>query len=56
MGGGDGTVQWVISQAISYKVDFQKVNFGVLPIGTGNDFAKSVGWGDYKFTVNRKKF
>lgn len=44
IGGGDGTVQWVISEAISHEINFEKVIFGVLPIGTGNDFAASVGW------------
>lgn len=42
--GGDGTVQWVISEAITHNVDFERVVFGVLPIGTGNDFAASLGW------------
>jgi diacylglycerol kinase family enzyme len=47
IGGGDGTIQWVISSAVDFKIDFSRVAFGVLPIGTGNVFAGSIGWGNF---------
>lgn len=47
--GGDGTVQWVISEAISHNLNFDRIIFGTLAIGTGNDFAKSIGWNEFKF-------
>ena len=43
--GGDGTIQWVLSLIYEAGITFDQVNFGILPIGTGNDFSRSTGWG-----------
>lgn len=43
--GGDGTVQWVISLVGKKGIDLDKVFFCIIPIGTGNDFSRSIGWG-----------
>lgn len=43
--GGDGTIPWVLKLALDAKIDFEKVAIGIVPIGTGNDFSRSVGWG-----------
>jgi diacylglycerol kinase (ATP) len=43
--GGDGTVLWVVEEALKAQLNFDKISFGILPIGTGNDFSRSLGWG-----------
>ncbi len=43
--GGDGTVTWVISELDKYKIPTSKVPFSIIPLGTGNDFSQSLGWG-----------
>lgn len=39
-GGGDGTVHAVVNALIPY---LDKVRFGIVPLGTGNDFCRSLG-------------
>jgi diacylglycerol kinase (ATP) len=43
--GGDGTVMWTIQEAIAHGIDTTRIAFGVIPYGTGNDFARALGWG-----------
>lgn len=40
--GGDGTVNEVLSAAMDHASDFEG-GFGILPLGTANDFARSAG-------------
>ena len=48
--GGDGTVHEVINGI----KDFTKVRFGVIPTGSGNDFARGLGIkGSVKASVER---
>uniref|UniRef100_A0A914XE15 diacylglycerol kinase (ATP) n=1 Tax=Plectus sambesii TaxID=2011161 RepID=A0A914XE15_9BILA len=42
--GGDGTVGWVLS-ALDRLELHSKCQLGVLPLGTGNDLARVLGWG-----------
>jgi diacylglycerol kinase (ATP) len=43
--GGDGTIPWVLSELYEAGLDLSTVVIGILPIGTGNDFSRSLGWG-----------
>eukprot|EP00922_Rhytidocystis_sp_ex-Travisia-forbesii_P051628 GHVS01076575.1.p1 GENE.GHVS01076575.1~~GHVS01076575.1.p1 ORF type:complete len:582 (-),score=169.80 GHVS01076575.1:203-1948(-) len=46
--GGDGTVMWCASELWAHDIDDSKVAVGVIPYGTGNDFAKAFGWKKYE--------
>lgn len=43
--GGDGTILWVVNELQISGIDPNDLVFGINPIGTGNDFSRSVGWG-----------
>jgi len=46
VGGGDGTVMWADSEATKHGIDTpSQVIFGIVPLGTGNDFSRVAGWG-----------
>jgi len=46
VGGGDGTIMWVVEEAERYGIDvFKRLHIGIVPLGTGNDFSRAAGWG-----------
>ena len=46
--GGDGTVMWVVSSFVEAKIDPMDVPLAIIPLGTGNDFSRNLGWGPEK--------
>jgi len=49
VGGGDGTVLWVVNEMIKIGIDFSNCPIGIIPFGTGNDFSRVLGWGGIHF-------
>lgn len=46
VGGGDGTIMWADQEAVKHGIDSSRqLVYGVIPLGTGNDFARVAGWG-----------
>jgi diacylglycerol kinase (ATP) len=44
--GGDGTFMWVITELYHFNIDHTKVPIAIIPLGTGNDLAQVLGWGE----------
>lgn len=46
VGGGDGTVMWVVGEAERHGINpKEQILIGIVPLGTGNDFSQHLGWG-----------
>jgi len=43
--GGDGSVMWVVTEMANYHINHEQVPIAIIPLGTGNDFAQTFGWG-----------
>lgn len=46
VGGGDGTVMWADAEATAAGINTPtQCIYGIIPLGTGNDFSRVAGWG-----------
>lgn len=45
VGGGDGTIMWADGEVEKHGVSSAQVKYGIVPLGTGNDFSRVAGWG-----------
>lgn len=54
--GGDGTIPWVLSELLAIGIDLTKIVIGIIPIGTGNDFSRSIGWGTTPVKISPNNF
>ena len=43
--GGDGTIMWVVSEALEHGINLNLIVIGTMPLGTANDFSNTYGWG-----------
>ena len=55
MCGGDGTIPWVLSELLYKGFNLTQIIFGIIPIGTGNDFSRSIGWGSETVKISKQK-
>ncbi len=36
---------WVVNQLANHKISPMKTPLAIIPLGTGNDFSQTFGWG-----------
>jgi len=56
VGGGDGSVSSTIERIINIGINLDFITIGVLPLGTGNDFSRVLGWGGSVQFNNETRF
>jgi diacylglycerol kinase (ATP) len=44
--GGDGTINIAVRSVAAFDGALERIAFGIIPVGTGNDFAKALGLGE----------
>ena len=43
--GGDGSLIWAIETFVKEEIFLERIHFGILPFGSGNDLSAMLGWG-----------
>ena len=56
VGGGDGTLNEVLNGVARLEHGLSQVTFGVIPLGTGNDFATALGLPDRHPAMPSRRF
>ena len=54
--GGDGTIPWVLAEISNEGISLARIVFGIIPVGTGNDFSRSLGWGTDTVPISKGKY
>lgn len=54
--GGDGSVMWVVTEIANKGINPQLVNLAIIPLGTGNDFSRNLGWGKEQTELTENGF
>lgn len=54
--GGDGTVMWVVTEMANKGINPLLVNLAIIPLGTGNDFSRNLGWGKEQTELTENGF
>lgn len=54
--GGDGTIPWVLGEVLNEGINLARITLGIIPIGTGNDFSRSLGWGSKTVVVSKDNY
>ena len=47
---------WVVSELVKHQIDLNKSPLAVIPLGTGNDFSRCLGWGKQQTTLTENSF
>lgn len=47
---------WVVREMVDFGIRIHNVPIGVIPIGTGNDFSRVMGWGGKQAQLVGEKF
>ena len=47
---------WVVSELAKYSIDPKIVLLTIIPLGTGNDFSRNLGWGKQQEALTENSF